>query len=278
MKQNNIILQASKLSQKQREMNADQIKERIKLYQDTKDGTAKEPILSKTTHEAMTPKQCQARIRLLEQKLKELETSQQANTSQTSPNNTQGQQKQDSNLTSFITMLKNSGWKKTKNKKGKSRLQKDFNNYRIILSGPDISQLSLSFQSRSYSSKFTEFVANIICERTEAIEVTLMILTKATEDKKSKLLKKFDLTLSLATTEEKLNNKIKKYIKSIKNTNTKKVSAQSPKNNVKAEEKNQPKKQLSKDEMNEMIDSILDKLSDEQYDILAKRYKILNMD
>ena len=97
-----------------------------------------------------------------------------------------------SNTSNFVQMLKNSGWKKTKNKSGKPRLQKVIKDYRIILSGPDISDLS--FQSKSYSSKFTEFVANIICERSEAIDVTLMVLTKATKDKKSKVLKKFDLT------------------------------------------------------------------------------------
>jgi hypothetical protein len=35
-----------------------------------------------------------------------------------------------------------------------------------------------------------------------------MVLTKATEDKKSKVLKKFDLTLSLSTTEKAFNKKI----------------------------------------------------------------------
>ena len=178
-----------------------------------------------------------------------------------------------SNTSNFVQMLKNSGWKKTKNKKGKSRLQKDFNNYRIILSCPDISQLS--FQSRSYSSKFTEFVANIICERTEAIDVTLMVLTKATEDKKSKVLKKFDLTLSLSTTEKAFNKKIKQCLQRIPKVEATATQLNKNTDNVKAEEKNQPKKQLSKDQM---IDSILDRLTDEQFDILAKQYKILNMD
>ena len=183
------------------------------------------------------------------------------------------QKPQNNNTSNFVQMLKNSGWKKTKNKKGKSRLQKVIKDYRIILSGPDISQLS--FQSRSYSSKFTEFVANIICERTEAIDVTLMVLTKATEDKKSKVLKKFDLTLSLSTTEKAFNKKIRQCLQRIPKVET--ATTQLNKNtvDVKAEEKNQPKKQLSKDQM---IDSILDRLTDEQFDILAKRYKILNMD
>lgn len=178
-------------------------------------------------------------------------------------------QKQDSTLTSFITMLKNSGWKEAKSKRGNLILWKYFDNYKIILSSRNFSQLS--FQSRSYSSKFTEFVANIICEQTEEINVTLAVLNKAT----NKTLNQFNFTLPLSTTENELNDTINKYIKNIKNKNTKKGSTKRPKNNVKAEEKNQSKKQLSKDEM---IDSILDKLSDEQYDILAKRYKILNMD
>lgn len=177
-----------------------------------------------------------------------------------------------SNTSNFVQMLKNSGWKKTKNKSGKPRLQKVIKDYRIILSGPDISDLS--FQSRSYSSKFTEFVANIICERTEAIDVTLMVLTKATKDKKSKVLKKFDLTLSLSTTEKAFNKKINQCLQRIPKVKAPMTSVNKNTVDVKAEEKNQSK-QLSKDEM---IDSILDKLSDEQYDILAKRYKILNMD
>lgn len=173
---------------------------------------------------------------------------------------------------SFVQMLKNSGWKKTKNKSGKQRLQKVIKDYRIILAGDDISDLS--FQSRSYSSKFTEFIANIICERTEAIDVTLMVLSKATEDKKSKVLKKFDLTLSLNITEKAFNKKIKQCLQRIPKVEGK--AAQLNKNTVdaKAEEKNQAKP-LSKDQM---IDSILDKLTDEQFDILAKQYKILNMD
>lgn len=177
-----------------------------------------------------------------------------------------------SNTSNFVQMLKNSGWKKTKNKSGKPRLQKVIKDYRIILSGPDISDLS--FQSKSYSSKFTEFVANIICERSEAIDVTLMVLTKATKDKKSKVLKKFDLTLSLSTTEKAFNKKINQCLQRIPKVET--ATTQLNKNtvDVKAEEKHQSK-QLSKDEM---IDSILNNLTDEQYDILAKRYKILNMD
>lgn len=173
---------------------------------------------------------------------------------------------------SFVQMLKNSGWKKTKNKSGKQRLQKVIKDYRIILTGDDISDLS--FQSRSYSSKFTEFIANIICERTEAIDVTLMVLSKATEGKKSKVLKKFDLTLSLNITEKAFNKKIKQCLQRIPKVEGK--AEQLNKNTVdtKAEEKNQAKP-LSKDQM---IDSILDKLTDEQFDILAKQYKILNMD
>ena len=178
-----------------------------------------------------------------------------------------------SNTSNFVQMLKNSGWKKTKNKSGKPRLQKVIKDYRIILSGPDISDLS--FQSKSYSSKFTEFVANIICERSEAIDVTLMVLTKATKDKKSKVLKKFDLTLSLSTTEKAFNKKINQCLSRIPKVKAPMTSVNKNTDNVKAEEKNQPKKQLSKDEM---IDSILNDLTDEQYDILAKRYKILNMD
>lgn len=174
------------------------------------------------------------------------------------------------NNSSFVQMLKNSGWKKTKNKSGKQRLQKVIKDYRIILTGDDISDLS--FQSRSYSSKFTEFIANIIYERTEAIDVTLIVLSKATEDKKSKVLKKFDLTLSLNITEKAFNKKIRQCLQRISKVEV--AAAQRNKNtvDVKAEEKNQAKP-LSKDQM---IDSILDRLTDEQFDILAKRYKILN--
>lgn len=173
---------------------------------------------------------------------------------------------------SFVQMLKNSGWKKTKNKSGKQRLQKVIKDYRIILTGDDISDLS--FQSRSYSSKFTEFIANIICERTEAIDVTLMVLSKATEGKKSKVLKKFDLTLSLNITEKAFNKKIKQCLQRIPKVEGKAEQLNKNTIDAKTEEKNQAKP-LSKDQM---IDSILDKLTDEQFDILAKQYTILNMD
>ncbi len=179
------------------------------------------------------------------------------------------------NNSSFVQMLKNSGWKKTQNKSGKQRLQKVIKDYIIILTGDDISDLS--FQSRSYSSKFTEFIANIICERTEAIDVTLIVLSKATEGKKSKVLKQFDLTLSLNITEKAFNKKIKQCLQRISKVSKVEVAAAQRNKNtvdVKAEEKNQAKP-LSKDKM---IDSILDRLTDEQFDILAKRYKILNMD
>lgn len=163
---------------------------------------------------------------------------------------------------SFVQMLKSSGWKKTTNKSGKQQLQKVIDDYRIILIGDDISDLS--FQSRTYSSKFTEFIANIICERTEAIDVTVFVLSKATEGKKSKVLKQFNLTVGLTITGEQLDNKIKQRLSQL-NKNTVGTNA---------EEKNQAKP-LSTDQM---IDSILDRLTDEQFDILAKHYKILNMD
>lgn len=172
----------------------------------------------------------------------------------------------------FVQMLQKSGWKTTKNKSGKKRLQKDIEGFRIILFGDDISTLipnpKVSVQSRTYSSKFTEFIANIICERTEAIDATVFVLSKATEGKKSKVLKRFNnIPVWLNSTGKQLDDQILRLLKAEQLLNKNTVGTN-------AEEKNQAKP-LSKDQM---IDSILDRLTDEQFDFLAKYYKILNMD
>lgn len=165
-------------------------------------------------------------------------------------NNTQSQSKH------LVELLKQEGWKKQNN-----FLTKETKNYIFKLSGNDISQLV--FQNIE-TSKFNKIINSIILQKVQSLQVKLTIKDKNTNNM---IVKNKSITLPLNISKTQLNklfnvNKFKQ--KKIQNKNSQSIKQ---KQNINVKNTEQIKEK--------MIDSILTKLSDEEFDFLAKYYKIL---
>lgn len=265
-------------------MNADQIKDHIEKYKATKAGTTNDPILSAKTHGPMTPEQCNKRIKLLEKRLKELETSQQTNTQQASSNNSTSNSAEGvDTVKTFIDNLKSQGWKLNHNASSKKTslektIQKGKNKFKYVIIND---AFNVYTQNVIYSSKtkYSKILANIILEqKNDKLTLNIEIYqissqkTQNSDSSSSKLL--VSTVLQNIPLDIKSEQLIKKIQETVKATATK-TQNEPDKNSQTPIQKTEDKK-LSKRDM-KMIASIIDTLQQEEVEALQHKYPILNM-